>query len=133
MAKAKTLKVTEKQVHIAVCQYLDLQYPNVIYSSDASGMRLTMGLRVELQKKTCKHYKVPDLLILHPNSTKNGLFLEIKRSVRDCYKLDGTLLKSEHLEAQQQTIFRLRELGYSADFGCGIDDCIRQITKYLET
>ncbi len=53
-------KITEKEVHTAVCKYLDAQYPDVIYLSDPSGMRVTIGLQMELKRKRCKRYKIPD-------------------------------------------------------------------------
>ena len=47
MAKTYSMKkVTEKDVHTAVCKYLDAQYPDVIYLSDPSGMRVTIGLQM---------------------------------------------------------------------------------------
>ena len=132
-AKVKSIKVSEKQIHKAICQYLKVQYPNLIFFSDASGMRLTMGLRVELKAKSCDGYKIPDLVIAEPNTSKHAMFLEIKKEYSDVYKKDGSLVKSEHIEAQQKTIERLRELGYEADFGLGFNDSIQKIERYLNT
>ena len=131
MAKKDPFKITEKSIHIAVCDYLRAQYPHVIFTSDSSGARVSMGLRIEFEKKRCACYKVPDILILHPTTKHFGLILEVKKSIKDVYKKDGSFLKSEHLQAQWESILRLRDLGYSSDFGCGFVHCCDLIDKYM--
>lgn len=95
-----------------------------------SGMRVSIGLRVEMQKKRCKGYCILDLLILHPSNGYHGLLIELK--IDRPFKKDGTLKKSDHLTEQQKTISRLNELGYFATFGVGFDDCKNIIDKYLK-
>jgi hypothetical protein len=120
----------EKILHQQICKYLDYQYPELIYTSDMSGMRVSIGLRVEMQKKRCKGYCILDLLILHPSNGYHGLLIELK--IDRPFKKDGTLKKSDHLTEQQKTISRLNELGYFATFGVGFDDCKNIIDKYLK-
>lgn len=124
--------MTEKILHTQICKYLDMQYPNLIYTSDMSGMRVSIGLRVEMQRKRTKSWVIPDLLILHPNNEFKGLFLELKLSLSDVWKKDGKLKKSEHLEAQEKSLNRLQELGYQALFGCGFDHTKNIIDSYLK-
>ena len=83
--------MTEKILHTQVCQYLDLQYPDVIYTSDMSGMRVSIGLRVEMKRKQCKKYVIPDLLILHPKKGYHGLLIEIKADKEDLYNYKDIL------------------------------------------
>jgi len=123
--------MSEKIIHGQICQYLDLQYPNVIYTSDASGMRLSIGLRMEAKRKRCKRYVIPDLLILHPSNGYNGLLLEVKKSRSDVYKKDGGYLKSEHLENQIESIKALLNIGYQAGFVCGFDNAKKMIDEYF--
>lgn len=101
-------KNKEEKVQIAICKYLRLQYPNVIFTCDlASGIRLTMGQAVK-HKSMRSSRGQPDLFIAHSKGPKTaavikeaagikgyhrimvayeytGLFIELKR--------DGTPLK----------------------------------------
>jgi hypothetical protein len=130
MAKrAKSLMPTEKEIHVNICEYLRMQYPDVLFTSDASGLRVSMGVIMEVKRKSC-NYKIPDLLILHRNSQYNGCFIEIKRSIGDLYLKSGKL-KNDHVKAQEQCLFMLREQGFYAEFGIGFDNTIQQIEKYL--
>jgi hypothetical protein len=128
----KAKPVTEKIIHQQICSYINLQYPNVIYTSDASGMRLTIGLRMEAKAKRCNRYVIPDLIILQPVGGFFGLLLEIKRSRKDLYKKDGTFLKCEHIEAQAKAIEQLNEIGYSAGFVCGFEEAKTVIDAYFK-
>lgn len=123
--------MTEKQLHEQICTYINAQYPKVIYLSDMSGSRVTIGLRQEIKAKTCRGYKLPDLIILHPNGGYHGLIIEIKASFEDLYKKDGSYKKSEHIEAQIETINRLRYLGYCADFAHSFESAKVIIDGYM--
>lgn len=123
--------MTEKQVHKAICQYLDLQYPDVIYTSDPSGIRTTIGIVMEMKAKRCKRYKIPDLLILHPNSTYHGLFMEIKKDLSQIVTKSGDLRKDKHTQEQNRTLLRLQELGYAAIFAAGFDHAKKAIDLYF--
>jgi hypothetical protein len=132
MAKrAKSLMPTEKEIHVNICEYLRMQYPEVLFTSDASGLRVSMGVIMEVKRKSC-NYKIPDLLILHRNSQYNGCFIEIKRSASDLYLKSGKL-KNDHVKSQEQCLFMLREQGFYAEFGIGYNDTIEKIEKYLNT
>lgn len=124
--------MTEKIIHQQVCSYLDLQYPNVIYTSDPSGMRVSIGLRVELKKKRCKKYKIPDLIILHPSDNYHGLVIEIKKDGEKLIDKSGEFKKG-HVSEQANTICELMKLGYCAMFGIGFEHCKKLIDDYLTT
>lgn len=130
MAK-RIRKPLEKNVHQQVCDYLSLQYPNVIFYSDASGMRVGMGLRMELKRKRCKKYNILDLIIDHPAGQYHGMRLEIKRSRDEVYRRDGRLRDDPHVHDQWETITQYRNIGYFADFGCGFDHCKALIDDYM--
>jgi transposase len=123
--------MTEKILHTQVCQYLDLQYPDVIYTSDMSGMRVSIGLRVEMKRKRCKKYVIPDLLILHPKKGYHGLLIEIKADKEDLYNKNGEMKKVDHLENQCKSLVQLNSLGYLATFSCGFKECKNIIDNYL--
>lgn len=122
----------EENLQLAVCKYLDFKYPNVIYTSDLSGIKLSIGSAVKAKKGRCKRFKIPDLLILEPNKYSKGLFLELKASKDELYLKDGvTIRKSEHIEAQVKTLNRLFDLGYCAFFACGLESAIERIDYYM--
>ncbi len=122
----------EKVIHSQLADYINLQFPDVIFLSDPSGMRLSVGLRNEVKRKRCRKYKIPDLIILHPSKGYKGLIIEVKATLEDVFKKDGTLKAGDHLKEQQKSIDRLNELGYLASFGPGFDYCKNLIDNYLK-
>lgn len=132
MAKrTKSLMPSEKEIHVNICEYLRLQYPDLLFTSDAGGLRVSIGVIMEVKRKSC-NYKIPDLLIFQRNSQYNGCFIEIKRSKDDLYLKSGKL-KNDHVKAQEECLFMLREQGYYAEFGVGFDNTIQQIETYLNS
>ena len=123
--------MTEKQLHKQVCKYLDLQYPEIIYTSDMSGMKCTIGQAVEMKAKRCKRYVIPDLLILHPNNEYKGLFIEIKINLGEIVTKKGEMRGDKHIREQFKTLSKLIDLGYAAVFGCGFDHIKKVIDNYL--
>jgi hypothetical protein len=117
----------EENLHIAICNYLKLQYPNVIFTSEASGVRMTIGQAVKL-KRMRSGGKLPDLWILEPRGGYHGLFLEIK--AEGILKKDGGY-KTKHIEQQADTIMDLQDKGYAATFVVGFDDAQGTIDDYM--
>ena len=73
--------------------------------------------------------KTPDLIIFEPKRDYAGLFIELK--VKSPFKKDGTLLKNDHLEGQQNTINDLSKLGYKAMFCTGFEEFKIAVDEYL--
>ena len=70
----------EENLQIAVCNYLRAQYPKVLFNSDLSGIKLTMGQAVKAKKlRSSKGF--PDLVIYEPRGNYHALFLELKRAI----------------------------------------------------
>ncbi|MFM7855402.1 MAG: hypothetical protein ACKO96_26625, partial [Flammeovirgaceae bacterium] len=101
-----------------VCQYIRKQYPDVIFTSEPSGLRLPIGQAVKL-KKLRSGAKLPDLWILEKRGNYGGLFLELK--TQPIYNSKGTFV-SLHVKEQAQTIKRLCDKGYQANFAVCFDD-----------
>jgi len=123
----------EEKLHIAICDYLRSQYPKVMFISEASGVRVSIGLSTKLKKMRSKHTHA-DLYILQPKLVQDeqlycGLILELKAV--NIYKKDGSLLKNEHVEDKQRTIDRLNQIGYKATFATGFDEARKIIDNYL--
>lgn len=125
-------ELPEKLVHIQVCSYINAQFPNVIFSSDPSGLRVTEGLRQEINRKSPKKWKVPDLIVLEPRKGYNGLVIEIKRKGERITKKNGDYV-NEHVAEQAKSLARLKEAGYCACFGVGFEDCVAIVNDYLKT
>ncbi len=113
-----------------VCKWLDLQFPKVLYLSDTiASIKLTIPQQVRNKQIQKQGFKCPDLLILQPNNTYHGLFIELK--VKNPYKKDGLIYKDEHLEAQYKTITDLQSKGYYATFSWDFEMTKTIITEYL--
>jgi len=145
------MRKQEERIQIALSDYLRMQYPNVIFTFDASGLKLPKGLAIKA-KKMRSGRGIPDLMIF-ANSFKGdsqlpyyGLFIEIKTSRSDVYLKDGKTYKKsvttikkggvvvekyDHIEEQAAMIERLDAEGYAATFGFGFDGCKKIIDWYL--
>lgn len=124
----------ETKLQIAVCDFLKYQYPGVIFFSEPSGLRVSIGQAV-LLKRMRSFGKLPDLFVARPKvnadgSIFHGLFIELK--VDSVWKKDGTLMKNTHLEQQAATLKRLYDCGYYAVFGCGFEETKKIIENYLK-
>ena len=123
--------LTESQIHKAVCEYLRLQYPDIIFISDSSGLKTSIGVAKQLKSlRSCRG--IPDLIILQPNPPYYGLMIEVKRSRDEVYSKNGEIRKSAHIQEQCSILNHLLSVGYYATFGCGLDDCINIIDNYLQ-
>ena len=125
------MKKTEQTIHNQICQYLDLQYPMLVYTSDLSGVKLTIGQAVQAKKQRCKKFKIPDLLILQANDKYCGLILELKKDKSEVFGKKNQLLKNAHVEAQIQALYQLCGVGYFASFAFGFEGARAIIDAYL--
>jgi hypothetical protein len=119
----------EENLQIAVCQYLKMQYPKVLFTSDASGVRLTMGQAVKMKRmRSCPGW--PDLFIAEPRGDYHGLFIELKKQGERLLKKDASPV-SDHVNDQLQMQRLLSAKGYASFFGIGFDQTKRIIDSYL--
>jgi len=121
----------EERLQSAVARYIKVQYPNVVFTSESSGIRVSMGVAVQMKKQRSNH-KLPDLIILQPNEKYHGLMLELKKSHSEIFKKDGALRANEHVQAQNDTLKHLSLKGYYAVFACGFDETKKIIDEYLK-
>jgi len=123
-------KQPEYELQKSICKWLDYQYPKALYLSDTiASIKLTIPQQVRNKAIQKNGFKTPDLIILEPNGIYNGLFIELK--VKTPFKLNGELLKDEHLEAQHKTLNDLLQKGYFACFSWGFEMTTEIITEYL--
>ena len=122
--------ISEANEQMLVVQYLKLQYPNVIFNCDMSGIKLSIGQAVK-QKKLGMPKGYPDLFIAEPNGKYHGLFIELKKSGTKLFKRDGKPV-NEHIEEQNEMLDRLQERGYYATFCIGFDEAKQTIDSYFK-
>ena len=122
--------MNEEATHKLICQYLKARYPNVLFNTDLSGIKLTMGQAVKVKAlRSCKGF--PDIVIYEPRNGYHGLFIELKREGEKIYKKDGTPV-SEHVKEQLEVIEKLLWLGYQACICVGFEEAKNVINKYLK-
>jgi hypothetical protein len=121
---------TEEQTHIAICKYMKLQYPNVLFSSESSGLRVTISQAKRLKAmRSCSG--LPDIMVFEPRRSYYGLFLEVKKEGSVVFKKDGTIRSDKHLKEQEEILFQLQQKGYFAQFVIGFDEAKSIIDYYL--
>lgn len=121
----------EEIEHRRVCEYLQLKYPKVVFTTDASGVRMPMGLAVKFSKLKSER-GIPDLLVLKPNRKYYGLFIELKRTGETVFKKDGEIKSNEHYKEQLDVIHKLEQEGYYATFAIGYDQAVKIIDNYMK-
>lgn len=121
----------EEQLSKAVSRYLKVQYPDTVFTCDASGVRLSMGQATALKAQRSTH-KIPDMIILKPNAEYHGLILELKSDDSSPFLKDGSLSKGKHIQEQNQTLTELLSIGYCAVFAVGFDNAKKIIDDYMK-
>jgi hypothetical protein len=120
----------EEDLHTAICNYIRLQYPDALFNTDLSGVKLPIHTaRKVAQLRSSRAY--PDIVIYETNGTFNALFLEVKKETP--FKLNGELKSSEHLQEQAIMINKLNNRGYYACFVWTFDMAKNVIDKYFNT
>ena len=88
--------MSEYKTHKALANYIKLQYPEVIFTSDSSGIRLSIGnAKKMLALKSTD--KIPDMIILHPKGVYKSLIIEIKGKDKIPYLKNGEVSSSKHI------------------------------------
>lgn len=137
--------MSEKSLHKAVCDYLRLQHPGILFNSDLAGsMKLSMGQAVAM-KSLRSSRGFPDISIYKPKlwiengegHTYHGLFIELKKEGEKLLKVKkdscgNPVYASDHIAEQHACISRLNNLGYYACFCVGFDDTKKLLDWYLK-
>ena len=127
--------MSEESLHIAVCQYLKLQYPHVIFNTDLSGLRLPIGLAKKAAKMRSSR-AFPDIVVYEKKGEYSkyifhALFLELKKEGTKIFRRNGKMVADKHIREQARMMELLRERGYYAAFAIGFDEARRLIDWYL--
>lgn len=122
----------EASLHAAICQYIRYQYPDVIFFSEPSGMRVSIYQARQL-KMLRSGDKLPDLFIAEPCNGYSGMFIELKAEHSDLFKKSGGVRVSKHLRGQADMLDRLIRKGYKAVFCAGFEDSQKAVDDYLRS
>lgn len=120
----------EEKLHFAIADYLKLAYPKIVFISEPSGVRVSIGLATKLKRMRSADTHL-DIYILEPKGKYHGLFLELK--AEDIYQKRNPELfkKNEHINDQKRTIDKLNKKGYYATFAIKFDSAKKIIDDYL--
>lgn len=123
----------EESLQIAVCKYMKLQYPKVLFACDlSSGLKLTMGQAVKAkQMRESRGY--PDLIVFSANGGYHGLAIELKKEGTKITRRDGHLIADEHVREQAEVLQRFLDQGYQAGFSIGFEQAKKAIDTYLNS
>jgi hypothetical protein len=130
-SRSKKRSKSEESLQIAISQYLRLQYPDVLFTAESSGIRLTMGQAVKAKKQRCGR-GLPDMLILEPRGIFKGLMLELKREGERIWLRDGSLSSDKHIQEQKDIHDLLEVRGYKAEFCIGFASAKAIIDTYMK-
>ena len=122
--------MNEEKEQIQLCDYIRNKYPDVIFSSDQSGIRVGQGLANKL-KKLHSENGIPDLTIYEPRGGYFGLCIELKATGNSPFRQSGMLKNNEHLRKQWKILMRLELKGYMAGFCEGYQKAVELVDWYM--
>jgi hypothetical protein len=123
--------MSEKTLHKAVCDYIRLQYPGVLFNSDLAGAtKLTIG-QATAMKNLRSNRGFPDIVIYEPCGDYHGLFIELKAEGTKLFKKNSAPA-TPHIAEQLEVIQALRIKGYKAEICVGWEMAKKVINEYLK-
>jgi hypothetical protein len=122
---------TEYLLHLDCVEYIEMAWPDVWFYSDLNGVRVTKGTAGKIKAIQMKDRKWLDIYFSEPRGPYHGLYIELKNGFDKVFKKDGTLKKSDHLEAQQHTIDEMLAKGYYACFSWCYEHFVKTVDEYL--
>lgn len=130
----------EEIIQKQVCQYLKMQFPNVMFRSDTSSGRWEYSRAALAAKVVFNSNKSwPDLFIYEPRKVNGvqyaGLAIELKKEGTTIVVTRGTrkgmLTSDPHIQEQYLLLRTLKDRGYYANFACGFDQAKHLIDWYF--
>jgi len=120
----------EESMQIALSKYIKLQYPNVLFTAESSGIRVPIGTAVKMKAQRSTH-TLPDMLVMEPRGPFHGLILELKKYGESPWKKNGQLKEDRHIQDQSKTINLFIAKGYCAEFAVGLNAAIKSVDTYM--
>jgi hypothetical protein len=125
------MKNEEYHLQLHISNYLKYQYPKVVFLSDASGLRMTIGNATKFSKLK-SNTGIPDMIILQSNKKYNGICFELKKSLTEIYDTKGKYRQNKHIQEQLSVLKHLEENKYYTDFICQFEIAKDIIDKYMD-
>lgn len=133
------MRKIEENIQLALAQYIRYQYPDVIFRSDAGGIKLTAGQAKRMAELNGNLRGYPDMFIAKPKIRAmkdghvfvHGLFLELKKDGTKILKRDGSLVADKHIREQAKMLQALERRGYEAKFAVGFEQAKEIIDEYI--
>lgn len=119
----------ESVLQMAIVQYLQENYPKVIFKCDTSAVKVSVGQAVKM-KKLGNTRAWPDLHIAEPRRNYYGCFLELKKDGERIARENGNWV-SPHVAEQAEMLENLTKRGYYAEFATGFSEAKKAIDWYL--
>ena len=120
----------EEAEQIELCNYIRDKYPDVVFNSDHSGIRVGKGLANKI-KALHSENGIPDLNLDEPRGGYFGLKIEMKATGNSPFRITGMLKDNEHLRKQWKMLMRLELKGYCAGFCVGFSNGKEQVDWYM--
>lgn len=126
----RTANPTEENLHDLLSYYLRVRHPDIIFRTDAGGLKMSLGVSLKFHKKQSREKVYPDIFIPEPRGEFHGIFIELKRETEIIYNKHNQL-KNDHLKEQKRILDLLYVKGYYTTFGVGFEASVNIIEKYL--
>ena len=110
----------EEEEQINLCDYIKETYPDVVFTSDQSGIRVGQGLANKL-KRLRSGNKIPDFSMDEPRGGYYGFKLELKATGNNPFRKNGMIKNDEHLRGQYKMLLNLYSKGYYTCFAVGYE------------
>ena len=137
----KPNKLIEEGVKEWIARYLNINYPQYPFFFQWDHVKLPKKSvwRLARLKWNNKDFVWPDLFVAAANIESNylnhrinGIFLEVKRSRREIFKVDGSMRESLKVIKQNNSLKLLRSLGYIAEFVWSPETAKDTLDRYLK-
>ena len=123
-------KQDEYHLQVAVCNYIQAQYGDILFLSDTiASIHLTVMQAVRNKKIQKAGFKCPDIIILEPRGQYSGLLIELKKA--SPYLQSGELGSNPHLQEQVKYLKILQGKGYSTHLSWTFEGTKAIIDEYL--
>lgn len=120
----------EEEIQLALSLWMRYAFPDALFLSDGSGVRLSKRTAVMMSKMRSTR-GFPDMLIFEPRLGYVGLAIELKKEGTRLHKSNGEYA-TEHLKEQASVLAKLNARGWRAIFAVGFDAAKSEIEQYLK-
>ena len=116
----------EQREHTALCKWLSLQYPNLLWWHTPNESKKTPFERFLFTVMGGKR-GVSDFVFIEPKGEYSGLFIELKATGIKTHKKNGECYYPE----QELFLNKAKERGFYATFAVGFDEAKKVIESYM--